>query len=86
MACLSSLELSRVCTAKFASTPSMSVEPTSNVHVDVLAGHIGHLTDAQQQAFATFQKSLAKAHLYKPASQHADGTTVRASHDDPTLL
>lgn len=63
----------------------MSIEPTSTVRVDVLAGHIGHLTDAQQKAFATFQENLAKAHLYVPASV-GEGSSARASHDDPTLL
>lgn len=64
----------------------MSIEPTSTVRVDVLAGHIGHLTDAQQKAFATFQENLAKAHLYVPASVLGEGSSARASHDDPTLL
>ncbi|KAJ3559314.1 hypothetical protein NM688_g423 [Phlebia brevispora] len=59
----------------------MSIEPTSTVRVDVLAGHIGHLTEAQQKAFATFQENLTKAQLYVPSVNGA-----KASHDDPTLL
>lgn len=63
----------------------MSIEPTSTVHVDVLAGHIGHLTDAQLKAFATFKENLKQAQLYVPASEVPE-TLIHASHDDPTLL
>lgn len=61
----------------------MSIEPTSNVKVDVLAGHLGHLTEAQQEAFDSFRKNLAEAQLYVPAD---DRVSERASHDEPTLL
>lgn len=61
----------------------MSITPTSEVKVDVLAGHLGHLTEAQQQAFASFRKSLAEAQLYVPSE---GGATESASHDEPTLL
>ena len=61
----------------------MSIEPTSDVKVDVLAGHLGHLTEAQQQAFAAFRKNLAEARLYAPAEE--EGPTA-PSHDEPTLL
>lgn len=61
----------------------MSVEPTSDVKVDVLAGHLGHLTEAQQEAFVSFRKNLAEAQLYVPAGE---GSTEHASHDEPTLL
>ncbi|KIP03736.1 hypothetical protein PHLGIDRAFT_110447 [Phlebiopsis gigantea 11061_1 CR5-6] len=56
---------------------------TSEVKVDVLAGHLGHLTETQQQAFATFRQDLAEAHLYAPAD---GGSLTASSHDDPTLL
>jgi hypothetical protein len=59
----------------------MSIEPTSTVTVDVLAGHLGHLTESQQQAFATFHDNLTKAQLYTPAEEGR-----KASHDEPTLL
>ena len=61
----------------------MSVEPTTKVSVDVLAGHLGHLTQAQQEAFAVFQENLAKAQLYF-APDKQDG--ANASHDESTLL
>ena len=63
----------------------MSIEPTANVRVDVLAGHLGHLTEQQEQAFATFRANLASANLYVPASQEGENA-LPASHDDPTLL
>ena len=63
----------------------MSIEPTSDVKVDVLAGHLGHLTDAQQQAFASFRKGLAEAQLYVPPDE-GSGSSTAASHDEPTLL
>ncbi|KAI0700073.1 CRAL/TRIO domain-containing protein [Cytidiella melzeri] len=59
----------------------MSIEPTSTVTVDVLAGHLGHLTEAQQDAFAIFHENLSKAKLYTPESEGS-----RPSHDEPTLL
>lgn len=62
---------------------TMSIEPTSDVKVDVLAGHLGHLTEAQQQAFAAFRKNLAEAQLYVPEDQAG---TELPSHDEPTLL
>lgn len=65
----------------------MSVEPTSTVTVDVLAGHLGHLTEAQREAFAVFHDNLAKAKLYVPAvSGEGTSSTSKASHDEPTLL
>ena len=59
----------------------MSIEPTSTVAVDVLAGHLGHLTQVQQEAFALFQENLAAAQLYSPSKDDS-----RPSHDEPTLL
>ena len=44
---------------------------------DVVSGHLGHLSDAQEAALATFKEKLAKAGLYQPSPP---------SHDDPTLL
>lgn len=61
----------------------MSIEPTSNVKVDVLAGHLGHLTEAQQEAFASFRKILAESKLYVPAEE---GASENPSHDESTLL
>lgn len=61
----------------------MSIAPTSDVKVDVLAGHLGHLTETQQQAFASFRQSLAEAQLYVPPNE---GSSDAASHDEPTLL
>jgi len=48
---------------------------------DSLAGHLGHLTSAQQESFAAFKENLVQANLYTAAT----GTT-KASHDEPTLL
>ena len=59
----------------------MSIEPTSSVTVDVLAGHLGHLTEAQQEAFAVFKERLTKVQLYTPATDES-----KPSHDEPTLL
>jgi len=59
----------------------MSVEPTSTVNVDVLAGHMGHLTPTQQEAFTLFRERLAKAQLYTPGAG-----VSKPSHDEPTLL
>ncbi|GJE91794.1 Sec14p-like lipid-binding domain-containing protein [Phanerochaete sordida] len=61
----------------------MSIQPTSDVKVDVLQGHLGHLTETQQEAFASFRKNLAEAKLYEPAEE---GTSEHPSHDEPTLL
>ena len=61
----------------------MSIAPTSDVKVDVLAGHLGHLTETQQKAFEAFRQNLAEARLYvAPDDDGAD----RPSHDEPTLL
>ncbi|KAF8649008.1 hypothetical protein AX16_006122 [Volvariella volvacea WC 439] len=54
--------------------------PTANGS-SFFAGHLGHLTEAQQEALATFRQNLEKAKLYTSAS--ADRP---ASHDEPTLL
>ncbi|PSS37087.1 hypothetical protein PHLCEN_2v1126 [Hermanssonia centrifuga] len=65
----------------------MSIEPTSTIRVDVLAGHLGHLTESQKTAFATFQENLAKAQLYSPPQGQDEGGIIsRPSHDEPTLL
>lgn len=53
--------------------------------VDILAGHLGHLTLVQQQAFSVFKANLEKANLYTPLAD-STGVSSRASHDDPTLL
>ena len=52
-------------------------EPASSV----FPGHLGHLSPAQEQAFATFKANLVEAHLYTPATNLG-----KASHDNPTLL
>ncbi|KAI0088474.1 CRAL/TRIO domain-containing protein [Irpex rosettiformis] len=59
----------------------MSIEPTSTVTVDVLAGHLGHLTEAQQEAFTVFRERLTKVQLYRPGTDDDI-----PSHDEPTLL
>jgi hypothetical protein len=61
----------------------MSTELTSDVKVDVLAGHLGHLTEAQQKAFASFRQNLAEAQLYVTPQESSSG---KPSHDEPTLL
>jgi hypothetical protein len=48
---------------------------------DIFAGHLGHLTAAQQELFSIFKDNLAKANLYSPPT-----STSKASHDEPTLL
>ncbi|THH14014.1 hypothetical protein EW146_g6271 [Bondarzewia mesenterica] len=48
---------------------------------DLLAGHLGHLSEEQLKHFAVFKDNLAKASLYKPPSE-----TVPASHDEATIL
>ena len=56
---------------------------TSTVTVDVLAGHLGHLTEDQQKALVTFKTNLIQANLYRtPGNNVEDGAT----HDEPTLL
>ncbi|KAK7464666.1 hypothetical protein VKT23_005873 [Stygiomarasmius scandens] len=45
------------------------------------AGHIGHLTPAQEESLETFKKMLSDAGLYHAASKEG-----KASHDDATLL
>ena len=49
--------------------------------VDIFAGHLGHLTSTQAEAFATFKDNLARANLYMPSTGIS-----KASHDEPTLL
>lgn len=51
----------------------------------LLAGHLGHLTSVQQQAFSIFKDNLEKADLYTPLADSAN-VNSRASHDEPTLL
>jgi len=48
---------------------------------DLLAGHLGHLTEERLKFFAIFKDNLAKAKLYKPPTE-----TDRGSHDEATLL
>ena len=64
----------------------MSINPTSDVKVDVLAGHFGHLTEAQQAAFDAFRKTLAEARLFVPSFPEGSPNAGLASHDEPTLL
>lgn len=54
----------------------MAYEPST----PVFPGHLGHLSQAQEQALATFKANLVEAHLYAPA------TDQKPSHDEPTLL
>ncbi|TFY83171.1 hypothetical protein EWM64_g833 [Hericium alpestre] len=51
-------------------------------HYDLLAGHLGHLTEDQQKKFTTFKDNLAKAKLCTVEIP----PDVRASHDDATIL
>ncbi|THH23072.1 hypothetical protein EUX98_g8108 [Antrodiella citrinella] len=76
------IRASAMSSASVKSTASSS-GPTSTVVVDVLAGHLGHLTDAQQQALATFRTNLVQAGLYRAPGEVTDGG---ATHDEPTLL
>ncbi|TFK39054.1 CRAL/TRIO domain-containing protein [Crucibulum laeve] len=48
---------------------------------DPFAGHLGHLTPAQEEALATFKDSLTKSKLYTPPTDIS-----HASHDEPTLI
>ena len=41
-------------------------------------GHLGHLTEHEEQAFVEFKTLLEEKGLYKPGNP--------PSHDDPTLL
>ena len=59
-----------------SNTPSVP-----ETQVDVFAGHLGHLTKDEEDAFAQFKDILNSAKLYTPATD-----TAPASHDDPTLL
>ncbi|KAK7676368.1 hypothetical protein QCA50_020672 [Cerrena zonata] len=60
---------------------SQSPAPTKDIHVDVLAGHLGHLTEEQQKAFAAFKENLTNSKLFT-----SESVSQLASHDDPTLL
>lgn len=44
-------------------------------------GHVGHLTQEQENILATFKGNLSGAGLYQPPTD-----TLKASHDDTTLL
>ncbi|KAA1473730.1 CRAL/TRIO domain-containing protein [Dentipellis sp. KUC8613] len=55
---------------------------TSTTYDRVLAGHLGFLTEEQQERFAAFKDNLASARLYQPPSP----PSVQPSHDDATLL
>lgn len=54
---------------------------SSAIHLDVLSGHLGHLSPEQDRAFASFKQILHNARLYSPSTD-----TAPASHDDPTVL
>ncbi|EPS98610.1 hypothetical protein FOMPIDRAFT_1126018 [Fomitopsis schrenkii] len=54
---------------------------SSTIHLDVLSGHLGHLSPDQERAFASLKDILHNAHLYSPSTD-----TAPASHDDPTVL
>ncbi|KAH8077045.1 CRAL/TRIO domain-containing protein [Cristinia sonorae] len=70
--------------AKSGPTSPPAVPAATNANVDVLAGHLGHLTDEQQKALATFKTNIINAGLYKaPGSTGIDGG---GTHDEPTLL
>ncbi len=45
------------------------------------AGHLGHLTQEQEDILASFKGGLSGAGLYQPPTD-----TLKASHDDATLL
>jgi len=64
----------------------MSPVPTSTVTVDVLAGHLGHLTAEQEAALATFKENLTKDKLYSVPEGDGQAPGTKPSHDDPTLL
>ena len=57
-------------------------DPTPNAEI-LFAGHLGHLTESQEEALKIFREKLGEAALYTPASE--DGSTD-ASHSDVTLL
>lgn len=69
--------------ASVKSTPGPTTGTTTAVQVDVLAGHLGHLTDEQQKALATFQARITEAGLFRPPGKVTDGG---ATHDETTLL
>ncbi|PFH53280.1 hypothetical protein AMATHDRAFT_1351 [Amanita thiersii Skay4041] len=47
----------------------------------VFSGHLGHLTNSQEEAFSLFKSNLLHANLYIPSTQASS-----PSHDDTTLL
>ena len=47
-----------------------------------LAGHLGHLTESQEESLETFKDSLHRVNLYNPKT----GDSGQPSHDDTTLL
>jgi len=47
------------------------------------AAHLGHLTDAQQEALDRFKSLCQEKGYYRPAG---DGSNPYASHDDETML
>ena len=48
---------------------------------DLLAGHLGHLSEEQLKFFNAFKENLTKATLYRPPTD-----AEHASHDEATLL
>lgn len=57
----------------------MAASPVAEHHA--FLGHLGHLTQEQENILATFKDNLSRAGLYQPPTD-----TQKASHDDATLL
>jgi len=60
-----------------AHAASSTTAPTNST--DPLVGHLGHLTQSQEQAYSTFKQELFQRNLFSetPLPTHDDGTLLR---------
>lgn len=67
---------------KVPSIPQPGAPPAESAAIETrLAGHLGHLTGAEQTSFEEFKKLSTEKGFYTPATA---GT--KASHDDGSLM